>query len=91
MPTQTSRTSGVDHTIASFLRVCPVDGAHSELTRQRAPLFPRSTQKLGRRLRDADLAESIEGKWRLTEERAREPTAKWIEPLSASHRAHAHA
>jgi hypothetical protein len=30
----------------SFFGFAPVDGAHSELTRQRAPLFPRSTQKL---------------------------------------------
>ena len=44
------------------------------------------------RLRDAGLAESREGKWRLTEEPApREPPAKWIELLSASQRAHAHA
>jgi hypothetical protein len=44
------------------------------------------------RLRDAGLAESVEGKWRLAEESAsREPPAKWIAPLSASQRAHAHA
>jgi hypothetical protein len=28
----------------SFFGFAPVDGAHSELTRRRAPLFPRSTQ-----------------------------------------------
>src|ERR1700723_3268042 len=53
MPTQTSRTSGVDHAIASFLlRVAgPVDGARGELTRQGAPLFPRfETKKGGPRL-----------------------------------------
>jgi hypothetical protein len=44
------------------------------------------------RLRAAGLAESVEGRWRLTEEPApREPPAKWIAPLSASQRAHAHA
>jgi hypothetical protein len=44
------------------------------------------------RLRNAGLAESIEGKWKLTEPLApREPSAKWIAPLSASQRAHAHA
>ena len=44
------------------------------------------------RLRDAGLAESVEGRWRLTEEPApREPPAKWIAPLSGSQRAHAHA
>jgi hypothetical protein len=45
------------------------------------------------RLRDAGLAESVEGKWRLIEELApREPPAKWIAPLSAAAgRAHASA
>ena len=44
------------------------------------------------RLRAAGLAESVEGGWKLTEEFApREPPPKWIEPLSASQRAHAHA
>src|ERR1700722_11776917 len=49
MPTQTSRTSGVDHAIDSFLlRVAgPVDGARGELTRQGAPLFPRFRHKKG--------------------------------------------
>ena len=44
------------------------------------------------RLRAAGLAETREGRWRLVEEPApREPPAKWIEPLSASQRAHVHA
>ena len=44
------------------------------------------------RLRNAGLAESIEGKWKLTEELApRAPPAKWTAPLSASQRAHASA
>jgi hypothetical protein len=43
------------------------------------------------RLRAAGLTESVEGRWKLTEEPAlREPPAKWIAPLSArEHRAHA--
>jgi hypothetical protein len=42
------------------------------------------------RLRDAGLAGSVEGRWKLTEEPApREPPAKWVAPLSASQRAHA--
>ena len=37
------------------------------------------------RLRDAGLAESIEGRWRLSEEPApREPPPKWVAPLSAT-------
>jgi hypothetical protein len=48
------------------------------------------------RLRDAGLAESVEGKWKLVGlEAPREPAAKWIAPLSATagreHRAHASA
>jgi hypothetical protein len=48
------------------------------------------------RLRDADLAESVEGKWKLVgPEAPRETAAKWIEPLSATagreRRAHASA
>jgi hypothetical protein len=44
------------------------------------------------RLRKARLAESIEGKWKLTDELVpREPPAKWTAPLSASQQAHAHA
>jgi DNA-binding transcriptional ArsR family regulator len=44
------------------------------------------------RLREGGLAESVEGKWKLTEEPApRELPAKWTAPLSASQRAHAHA
>jgi hypothetical protein len=43
------------------------------------------------RLRDADLAESVEGKWRLVEEQPARPAAGWTEPVSATHRAHAHA
>jgi hypothetical protein len=47
-----------------------------------------------KRLRDAGLAESLEGKWRLTEPEApREPPPKWVAPLNAGreHRAHASA
>ena len=41
------------------------------------------------RLRGAGLADSVEGKWRLTEEPVpREPPPKWVAPLSAA--AHAH-
>jgi hypothetical protein len=49
-----------------------------------------STVSALHRLRDAGLAESAEGKWKLTEEPApREPPAKWIAPLSAcQHRVH---
>ena len=37
------------------------------------------------RLREAGLAQSAEGKWRLTEEPApREPAPKWTAPLSAA-------
>jgi hypothetical protein len=48
------------------------------------------------RVRDAGLAESVEGKWRLTEEPApREPAPRWTAPLSAApgrdSRAHVHA
>jgi hypothetical protein len=44
------------------------------------------------RLRDAGLAESVEGKWKLTEEPPpREPPAKWILPVSASREQRAHA
>jgi hypothetical protein len=48
------------------------------------------------RLRDAGLAESVEGKWKLVgPEAPRETAAKWIEPLSATagreRRAHASA
>jgi hypothetical protein len=48
------------------------------------------------RLRDAGLAESVEGKWKLVAPEApRETAAKWIEPLSATagreRRAHASA
>jgi hypothetical protein len=53
-----------------------------------------STVSALHRLRDAGLAESAEGKWRLCEEPAsRAPSAKWIEPVSAAreHRAHASA
>jgi len=34
------------------------------------------------RLRDAGLAESSSGRWKLTEELPREPPPKWAEPLS---------
>jgi hypothetical protein len=45
-----------------------------------------------KRLRAADLVESVEGKWKRTEEPAsREPPPKWTAPLSGTHRAHAHA
>ena len=41
------------------------------------------------RLRDAGLADSVEGKWTLVEEPApRVAAAKWVAPLSAA--AHAH-
>ena len=41
------------------------------------------------RLRDAGLADSSEGKWRLTEAPApREPAPKWVAPLSAASHAH---
>ena len=48
------------------------------------------------RLRDAGLAESVEGKWRLVEPEAlREPAPRWTAPLSAAvdrdSRAHVHA
>ena len=44
-----------------------------------------STVSALKRLRDAGLAESVEGKWRLTEEPApREPTPKCTAPLSVS-------
>jgi hypothetical protein len=44
------------------------------------------------RLRDAGMAASVEGKWRLVKAPTpREPPEKWIAPLSASQRAHAHA
>jgi hypothetical protein len=47
-----------------------------------------------KRLRDAGLAESVEGKWRLVEPEApRQPPQKWVAPLPApagrAHRAHA--
>jgi hypothetical protein len=50
-----------------------------------------STVSALHRLRDAGLAESAEGKWRLVEEPApREPPAKWVAPVSVrEHRAHA--
>ena len=52
-----------------------------------------STVSALHRLRDAGLAESAEGRWKLVEESApREPPAKWIAPLSAAareQRAHA--
>jgi hypothetical protein len=51
-----------------------------------------STVSSLKRLRDAGEAESVEGKWRLTEEPAqKDPPAKWIAPLHAAqeHRAHA--
>jgi hypothetical protein len=45
-----------------------------------------------KRLGAAGLAESLEGKWKLTEEPApREVPPKWAAPLSGAHRAHAHA
>jgi hypothetical protein len=52
-----------------------------------------STVSVLHRLRDAGLAESTTGRWRLVEEPRREPSAKWIQPLSAAreHRAHASA
>ena len=51
-----------------------------------------STVSALHRLRDAGLAESAKGKWRLAEEPApREPLAKWIEPLSAAREQRAHA
>jgi hypothetical protein len=44
------------------------------------------------RLRNAGLAKSDEGRWRLTEEPPpRSPPERWTAPLSASQRAHAHA
>jgi hypothetical protein len=45
------------------------------------------------RLRDAGLAETREGRWRLCEEPApRDPPARWIEPISAAcERTRAHA
>jgi hypothetical protein len=49
-----------------------------------------STVSALHRLRDAGLAESAEGKWRLAEPPApREPPERWIAPLSAAQRAHA--
>ena len=51
-----------------------------------------STVSALKRLRDAGLAESVQGKWRLNEPDApREPPPKWVAPLSAvrEHRAHA--
>ena len=43
------------------------------------------------RLREAGLAQSAEGKWKLTEEPApREPPQRWVKPPSAV-REHAHA
>jgi hypothetical protein len=43
-----------------------------------------------KRLRDAGLAGSVEGKWKLTEEPApREPPPRWTAPLSATQRTHA--
>jgi hypothetical protein len=51
-----------------------------------------STVSALKRLRDAGLAESAEGKRKLTEEPPpREPPARWIQPVSAAreHRAHA--
>lgn len=52
-----------------------------------------STLSALKRLREAGLAESIEGKWRLVEEPApQEPAPKWISPLPApAGRARAHA
>jgi hypothetical protein len=45
-----------------------------------------------KRLRDRNLASNEDGVWALVEPEApREPPAKWIAPLSASQRAHAHA
>ena len=42
------------------------------------------------RLRDAGLADSVEGKWCLAEEPApREPARRWVAPLSAASNAHA--
>jgi hypothetical protein len=48
-----------------------------------------STVSALKRLRDAGLAESVQGKWRLNE--PREPPPKWVAPLNAGreHRAHA--
>ena len=44
-----------------------------------------STVSALKRLRDAGLAESVEGKWKLTEEPApHEPAPQWIAPLSAT-------
>jgi hypothetical protein len=43
------------------------------------------------RLRDADRAESVEGRWRLVEEPAPKATRRWVEPVKATDRAsHAH-
>jgi hypothetical protein len=51
-----------------------------------------STASALKRLRDADLAESVEGKWKLTEEPPpREPSPRWTEPLSAAREQRAHA
>jgi hypothetical protein len=45
-----------------------------------------------KRLRDRNLASNEDGVWALVEPEApREPAAKWISPVSASQRAHAHA
>ena len=41
------------------------------------------------RLRAAGLAQSVEGKWKLTAPPA--PPARWTAPVSATQRAHAHA
>jgi hypothetical protein len=48
-----------------------------------------STVSALHRLRDAGLAANEDGVWALTE--PREPAPKWIEPVSGSRRAHAHA
>ena len=43
------------------------------------------------RLRNAGLAESAEGRWKLTEEPPpREPAPKWVRPLNADHEERAH-
>jgi hypothetical protein len=50
-----------------------------------------STVSALHRLRDAGLAESVEGEWRLTEEPApREPAPRWTAPVRGTDRAQQH-
>jgi hypothetical protein len=93
--------NGVDHRLAGrdeadkqlieAMKACPsasIGDLAAAIERSRTSLVSGL-----HRLRDAGLAESVEGRWRLTEEPApREAAPRWVEPVSATserHRAHA--